>query len=208
MSRSSIKSDFAALEEDRSTADAALLGAVTAALGIAPTKPKRGPGSSSPEPFWKKRGGLLLRDVWYDPKEDVFVVTFEAGATYRVPLAKVPHRGIVFAVALDEFRHGVNIACADGTSTNFASDWVLYECEDEYRKLHASHARAPDFGRRTREIRISKGLKAVEVAKACSMAPSNYARLEASKHRPSVETLGRVADALGVPLARLVAKVE
>jgi len=117
MSRSSIKSDFAALEEDRSTADAALLGAVTAALGIAPTKPKRGPGSSSPEPFWKKRGGLLLRDVWYDPKEDVFVVTFEAGATYRVPLAKVPHRGIVFAVALDEFRHGVNIACADGTST-------------------------------------------------------------------------------------------
>ncbi len=207
MSLSLITAEFDALERDRSIADGAFLDAVTAALGTAGTKAED-TSESPPEPFWNKPRGLLLRDVWYDPKDDVFVVTFEAGATFRVSRAKVPHAGIVFAVALDEFRHGVGIAFADGTSADFASDWVLYECDDAYRKEHTSQATAPEFGRRVREIRISKGLKAVEVAKACGMAPSNYARLEASKHRPSLETLGRVAAALAVPLARLVAIVE
>jgi transcriptional regulator with XRE-family HTH domain len=44
----------------------------------------------------------------------------------------------------------------------------------------------------------------VSLAEDAGLAPSNYARLEASKHQPRVETLVRVAKALGVPLADLV----
>ena len=39
------------------------------------------------------------------------------------------------------------------------------------------------------------------VAAAAGMARSNYARLEAARHQPKLETLKRVARALGVPLA-------
>src|SRR5512140_1121262 len=55
-------------------------------------------------PFWNERGGLRLSDVWYDPGEDVFVVTFERGATYRVPRSRLPGAGTVLACALDALR--------------------------------------------------------------------------------------------------------
>ena len=71
-----ITAEFVALERDLSVANGALLEAASIALGIVSTKPK-GPPASAPEPFWKKPGGLLLRDVWYDPKEDVFVMGYE-----------------------------------------------------------------------------------------------------------------------------------
>jgi len=42
------------------------------------------------------------------------------------------------------------------------------------------------------------------VAEASGMARSNFARLEAGKHEPRLDTLRRVADALGVPADALI----
>src|SRR5512132_2219574 len=65
---------------------------------------RRGSGAplTADRPFWNEPGGLRLSAVWYDPGEDVFVVTFERGAMYRVPRSKLPGAGTVLACALDD----------------------------------------------------------------------------------------------------------
>ena len=59
-------------------------------------------------------------------------------------------------------------------------------------------------GARLRELRRAAGLRACQVAEAAGMARSNYARLEAGRHRPSLATLARAAAALRVPVAELL----
>lgn len=59
-------------------------------------------------------------------------------------------------------------------------------------------------GARLRELRHAAGLRACQVAEAAGMARSNYARLEAGRHRPSLATLARAAAALRVPVAELL----
>lgn len=203
--RSTMLAEFLAVERAFIAADDEFLAGLRNVFGV-----DDAPGTSPPRarlPFWKLKNGLQLRGAWYDPFGDEFVVTFEAGPVFHVPRAKLPHEGVVFAVALDEFRHGVGVAFADGSATDFSSDWVLYEACEEYRQDQVSRTQQPvDFGARIRQVRLAKGLKAIEVASACSMAASNYARLESSAHQPSIDTLSRVADALGVTLASLVVR--
>jgi len=57
---------------------------------------------------------------------------------------------------------------------------------------------------RLRAVRRAAGLRGSEVARAAGMARSNYARLEAGRHLPSLATLQRVAAALRVPAVRLL----
>lgn len=187
---------------DRACSD--LLVGVQAIFGIGKRSLVRDENERSP--FWELKGGLAMRAAWYDPRDEEFVVEFSQGPVFRVPRTRLSHQGDVFAVELDEFGYGVGVAFADGSSTDFSADWVLYESCEEYRNAHAQTKQPVNFGQRVREVRIAKRLKAVEVAKNCGMAPSNYARLESNAHSPSMETMMRVSTALGVPLATLVAR--
>lgn len=204
MSTSVLAAEFSALRQAMDQACADLLAGVESIFGASnvPAARKEAVQAS----FWELKGGLRLRGAWYDPSAEEFVVEFAAGPVFRVPRARLAHEGVVFAVDVDEFGHGVGVAFADGASTDFSSDWVLYESSDDYRSAHAERGPPVSFGARIRELRTSKGLKAVEVAKACGMAPSNFARLEADAHLPSMETLARVSAALAVPLAALVSR--
>ncbi|MFO8070538.1 MAG: helix-turn-helix transcriptional regulator [Polyangia bacterium] len=62
-------------------------------------------------------------------------------------------------------------------------------------------------------VRVAERLKAYReghnltqrvMAKRIGMAPSNYNRLESGKHTPTPPTLLRIAEAMGIPLGRLV----
>lgn len=57
---------------------------------------------------------------------------------------------------------------------------------------------------RIRSLREAAGLRSVDVAAAAGMARSNYARLEAGRHQPGLDTLRRVAAALGARVADLL----
>ena len=157
--------------------------------------------------FWKGPRGLEIRAVRYDEEHDDFVIAFRAGREYRLPASVLEVPTAVEGAELDEFKHGVVVHLSDGSETSFASDLVLYECEPAYRAAHRASGteKKPDFGARIRTLRLTAGLPAKGVAAAAGLAPSNYARLEASRHQPRIETLVRVAKALGVPLADLVA---
>lgn len=162
----------------------------------------------APSVFWKEPRGLELRSVTYDQTDDEFVVAFRAGPEYRMGAGTLRLPASVTKASLDEVRHGVVVQLADGSETSFASDLVLYHSEPGYREAHEPKREGdqPDFGARIRALRLSAGLQAKDVAAAAGLAPSNYARLEASRHQPRVETLVRMAKALGVPLAKLVSE--
>jgi predicted metal-dependent hydrolase len=165
-------------------------------------------GAGAQRAFWKSARGLELRAASYDRSRDELVVAFHAGPEYRMAASALKLPAAVRDARLDELKHGAMVRLADGSETSVASDLVLYECEPAYREtLEPRDAVGQrDFGARIRALRLAAGLRAKDVAVAAGLAASNYARLEASKHQPRIETLVRVAKALGVPLASLVSE--
>ncbi len=117
--------------------------------------------------------------------------------------------GDVLGVAVDDLEDGVSVTLAGNRSTSFASDLVLYHCEPAYRR-RLQKASAGDeplssrVGRKVRSIRESRGMSLRELARRTGMAPANASKLETGKHEPKLETLERVASALGTSLADLV----
>jgi len=59
------------------------------------------------------------------------------------------------------------------------------------------------IGERLRFLRLSVGLTQAELARRSGIKRPNIARLEAGRHTPSLETLGRLASAIGIPTARV-----
>jgi len=60
------------------------------------------------------------------------------------------------------------------------------------------------LGENLKEIRLSKGIKQVEIAKILGVDRSFVSNLEKGKTNPTLSTIKRIADALGVSVDRLL----
>ena len=60
------------------------------------------------------------------------------------------------------------------------------------------------LGARIRELRLAANLTQAELAKRTGIHRPNIARVEAGRHTPSLETLARLASAIGVPTTRVL----
>lgn len=60
-------------------------------------------------------------------------------------------------------------------------------------------------GSRLRELRKAAGLTQAELARRTGIHRPNIARVEAGRHTPSLDTLARIAAAIGVPATRVLA---
>jgi DNA-binding XRE family transcriptional regulator len=60
------------------------------------------------------------------------------------------------------------------------------------------------LGRRLRTLRLAAGLTQAELARRTGIHRPNIARVEAGRHTPSLETLARLAQAIGVPTTRVL----
>ncbi|MGF1469437.1 MAG: helix-turn-helix transcriptional regulator [Sandaracinaceae bacterium] len=60
------------------------------------------------------------------------------------------------------------------------------------------------LGQRIRELRLAAGLTQAELARRTGIHRPNIARVEAGRHTPSLETLARLASAIGVPTTRVL----
>ena len=60
------------------------------------------------------------------------------------------------------------------------------------------------LGQRIRELRLAAGLTQAELARRTGIHRPNIARVEAGRHTPSLETLSRLATAIGVPTTRVL----
>ena len=55
------------------------------------------------------------------------------------------------------------------------------------------------------KLRKARGMTQAELARAAKILRPNLARIEAGKHRPTLETLEKLAGALKVPIVDLIA---
>jgi transcriptional regulator with XRE-family HTH domain len=64
------------------------------------------------------------------------------------------------------------------------------------------------FGEAMREIRSEKGLSQEAAAHACELDRAYYGALERAVKSPTLKTIWKIADALGVPPAELLIRAE
>ncbi len=62
------------------------------------------------------------------------------------------------------------------------------------------------LGARLRALRLAAGLTQAELARRTGIHRPNIARVEAGRHTPSLETLARIAKAIGVPTTRVLSE--
>lgn len=62
------------------------------------------------------------------------------------------------------------------------------------------------LGARLRALRLEAGLTQAELARRTGIHRPNIARVEAGRHTPSLETLARLAHAIGVPTTRVLSE--
>ncbi len=64
------------------------------------------------------------------------------------------------------------------------------------------------FGEALREVRSEKGLSQEAAAQACELDRSYYGALERAVKSPTLKTIWKIADALGVPPSELLKRAE
>jgi DNA-binding XRE family transcriptional regulator len=101
------------------------------------------------------------------------------------PSSRPPAAGI--AAGLSGVTGAAGAAGTNGTASAIAIDGVR-------------------LGARLRELRVAAGLTQAELARRTGIHRPNIARVEAGRHTPSLETLARLASAIGVPTTTVLAE--
>jgi DNA-binding Xre family transcriptional regulator len=157
----------------------------------------------------------ILEAVRYQPKENTFFVAFRNGKTYEFPRNAIEADDASPILGQPRIIHGghaFEVRQASGNRYQVPWDLVLYHQEPSYpyhkgktgQRETEAH-RAERIGGRVRQEREGRGWSLAELARRTGIQPPNLSRLENGKHVPSLDTLQRVADALGVRVAELVA---
>jgi DNA-binding XRE family transcriptional regulator len=152
-----------------------------------------------------------MRDARYSVAEDCFIVTFESGKEYRFPRSslEVDDGTAVVSVHVERRRFYFRVTQASCNRYEVPWDRVYHEAEPAYRHFRGNAARAMttrNVGAAIRKLREAKGLTQDQLATAVGMMRSNISRIEAAKHRPTLETLEKIARALRLTVADLVAR--
>ena len=150
-----------------------------------------------------------IRDARYSVGEDRFIVTFDSGKEYSFPRSslEVDDGSGVVNVQVERRRFFFRVTQASGNRYEVPWDRVLHEAEPSYAQFrgHTSQAKTThNVGATIRRLREAKGLTQDQLAMAVGMMRSNISRIEAAKHRPTLETMEKIAQALKVSVAELV----
>lgn len=150
-----------------------------------------------------------IRDARYLVGEDRFFVTFESGKEYSFArsLLECDDGTEVVSVKVDNKRFFFTVTQSSGNKYEVPWDRVLSEAETSYPyfRRHAAIETSRNVGGEISKLRKSRGLTQAELARAANILRPNLARIEAGKHRPTLETLERLAGALKVPVVDLIA---
>ena len=157
-----------------------------------------------------------LRDCFYDTERQELLVFFQDGHVYRLARQLVPDDDGTDVLNVRVKRDGSAflVRLASGKSLEVPWDFVLYELEPTYpffkgripESLEEDVARR--IGRRVRELREAKDLTTYELAQRSGIHRPNISRIESGRHMPNLDTLMRLAQALGTSVADLVAEAS
>lgn len=164
---------------------------------------RTGKGSLAP------KSGRKIRDTRYLVGEDRFIVTFDSGKEYSFPRSslEVDDGSELVNIKLDRRRFFCRVIQASGNRYEIPWDRVLHEAERAYPYFRGRRGRTKTtraVGAAIRKLREARGLTQEKLAGAVGMMRNNISRIEAAKHRPTLETMERVAKALKVSVADLI----
>jgi DNA-binding XRE family transcriptional regulator len=148
-----------------------------------------------------------IRDARFSVGEDRFIVTFDSGKEYSFPRSsvEVDDGSEVISIQVDRGRFFFQVRQASGNRYEIPWDRVLHEAEPSYRYFRGRRTRTThEVGATIRRLREARGLTQEQLADAVGMMRNNISRIEAAKHRPTLETLEIIAKALKVPVAHLI----
>ena len=150
-----------------------------------------------------------MRDVRYQVEADRFFVVFESGKEYGFArsLLECDDGTDVRTVDVNRGRFFFEVTQASGKKYEVPWDRVLHEAEASYPYFRGrlSVKRPLEIGKKIKELRAAKGLTQDKLARAAGLLRPNLARMEAGKHRPTTDTLEKIAAALKVPVVDLIA---
>jgi len=161
--------------------------------------------TSFPRPGFEDK----IRDVRYLVGDDRFLVTFDSGKEYRFArsLLECDDGTDLVTVRVDKKRYFFHVAQASGNRYEVPWDRVLYEVEESYLHFRRRGVRITGHqgvGRKIRELRKAKEMTQGQLARAAGMMRPNLTRIEAGKHRPTIETLEKIAGTLKVSVVDLI----
>lgn len=116
----------------------------------------------------------------------------------------------VEAVVLAEDRLSARIELRDGSSLELIAAELAQGRLASARATHGGSSVALGdvdgvrLGQRLRALRLAAGLTQAELARRTGIHRPNIARVEAGRHTPSLETLARLAAAIGVSTTRVL----
>jgi DNA-binding XRE family transcriptional regulator len=153
--------------------------------------------------------GQKIRDARYLVGEDRFIVTFDSGKEYSFPRSslEVDDGSELVHIQVDRRRFFFRVTQVSGNRYEIPWDRVLHEAEPTYRYFRGRRGRTKTtraVGATIRKLREAKGITQEKLAGAVGMMRNNISRIEAAKHRPTLETMERIAKALKVSVADLI----
>ncbi len=154
--------------------------------------------------------GRKIRDARYSVGEDRFVVIFDSGKEYGFPRSALDgdDGSEVVNVQVDRKRCFFRVKQGSGNRYEIPWDRVLYEADPAYPYFRARMGRSKNtqqIGTIIRRLREAKRMTQEELASTTGMMRNNISRIESAKHRPTLETMERIAKALKVTVANLLA---
>ncbi|MEM9067960.1 MAG: helix-turn-helix transcriptional regulator [Myxococcota bacterium] len=118
------------------------------------------------------------------------------------PLSPADDSGDVVSITLADDASQVTLELASGASLELQAG-ALAAPAAAMGDIPIDGAR---LGARLRALRLEAGLTQAELARRTGIHRPNIARVEAGRHTPSLETLARLASAIGVPTTRVLSK--
>ena len=154
--------------------------------------------------------GRKIRDARFSVGDNRFIVTFDSGIQYSFPRSslEVDDGSDVVSIHIDRRRYFFRVTQTSGNQYEVPWDRVLHETEPSYPYFRGRISRdktTHEVVAKIRKLREIKGITQEELAAVAGMMRSNISRIESAKHRPTLETLDRIAKALNASVADLIA---
>jgi putative transcriptional regulator len=164
----------------------------------------------------RRAGSLQARRFEYltvSPRGGELLAILADGTAFLAPRPVHPSDDLseVMSITLADDALHAAIELSSGARFELGSDEFLV------RSRHSSAGTTPApeagdmsevdgqrLGSRIRALRLAAGLTQAELARRTGIHRPNIARVEAGRHTPSLETLSRLASAIGVPTTRVL----
>jgi len=158
--------------------------------------------------------GKRIADVHYLDNINSFFIRMENGRPYILPVSDLPEADSSGVTRWLIARNRSYFSVTQESGNRFEVPWddILFHCEPEYRYYKGKQSQSANrdnlnrIGLAVRRLRETKGYSIQELAQKAGMKRPNLSRLEHGKHQPSLEILERIAEALEVPVAEIIAR--